>query len=66
MTIRDEDGPFDYPTDMLAELEIYKTKEATIGWVYYSGGMANVDYINLLKIIDDGRVAIRIRRLGAS
>lgn len=62
VTLLDEDGPFDYPTDMLAELQIYRTKSETIGWVSYSGGIATVDYINLLKIVDDGRVPIVIMR----
>jgi hypothetical protein len=57
--LRDESGPFFYPTDLIERVEIHPTYEETGGVVYFDGGMAKIDHETLLLIIRCGRIPIK-------
>lgn len=62
VALSDQDRPFVFPTDMLEKLEIFPLSTPLRWRVYCLGKEVTADYTTLLKIIDDGRVPIQIRR----
>lgn len=62
VALSDQDGPFVFPTDMLDKVEIFALSTPLRCRVYCLGKEVKADYTTLLKIVDDGRVPVQIRR----